>query len=147
MKRTALVLFLAFLTYRSFLSKYAHGHRAVSAIANAENLFDARQSKYETVVLGSPTAPAFRPLWAPIDGFVANVALEIKMKLDGEPGMYPKTPYCRCNGLFGHTQGTSCPAVAAHLFFRTCSFRGVRQLAVWQRARVVDRFYEEKDCR
>ncbi len=48
-------------------------------IANVENVFDVRQSRYETVVQGDPADPIFRPVWAPLDGIVANIALEITL--------------------------------------------------------------------
>ncbi|MDZ7288441.1 MAG: TonB-dependent receptor [candidate division KSB1 bacterium] len=51
-----------------------------SLIGNVENVFDVRQSKYEKVVLPPYAHPTFRPLYAPLDGVVANVALEIKIR-------------------------------------------------------------------
>ena len=51
-----------------------------SIIGNVENVFDVRQSKYEKVVLAPYAHPTFRPLYAPLDGVVANVALEIKIR-------------------------------------------------------------------
>ena len=48
-----------------------------SVVLNVENLLDARQTRFEPVVLGPPAAPTFRPLYAPLDGVVGNMALKI----------------------------------------------------------------------
>jgi iron complex outermembrane receptor protein/outer membrane receptor for ferrienterochelin and colicins len=53
-------------------------NKHVSLVLNCENLFDFRQSKKEPLYFGSVTDPQFRPLWAPIDGRVLNLALRIK---------------------------------------------------------------------
>ncbi|MFQ6674272.1 MAG: TonB-dependent receptor plug domain-containing protein, partial [Fidelibacterota bacterium] len=50
-----------------------------SIIANVENVFDLRQTRYEDVVLPPYDAPVFRELWAPLDGIVANVAVRIHL--------------------------------------------------------------------
>ncbi len=50
-----------------------------SAVLNVENFLDVRQTRFESVVLGSPTSPTFRPLYAPLDGIVGNVALKITL--------------------------------------------------------------------
>ena len=50
-----------------------------SVVLNVENFLDVRQTRFESVVLGSPTAPTFRPLYAPLDGIVGNVALKITL--------------------------------------------------------------------
>jgi outer membrane receptor for ferrienterochelin and colicins len=47
-----------------------------SVVLNVENFLDIRQTRFESVVLGTPTTPTFRPLYAPLDGIVANVALK-----------------------------------------------------------------------
>ncbi|MBE7174095.1 MAG: TonB-dependent receptor [Williamsia sp.] len=46
-----------------------------SIVANCENLLDYRQSRHEALYTGSITNPLFKPLWAPIDGRVANLSL------------------------------------------------------------------------
>ncbi|NOZ08136.1 MAG: TonB-dependent receptor, partial [FCB group bacterium] len=46
-------------------------------IGNVENVFDIRQSRYESVVGGTVANPVFKPIWAPLEGVVANIALEI----------------------------------------------------------------------
>ena len=50
-----------------------------SLVLNVENFLDVRQTRFEPVVLGSPTSPTFRPLYAPLDGLVGNVALKITL--------------------------------------------------------------------
>ena len=50
-----------------------------SVVLNVENFLDARQTRFEPVVLGTPAAPTFRPLYAPLDGVVGNVALKITL--------------------------------------------------------------------
>jgi outer membrane receptor for ferrienterochelin and colicins len=47
-----------------------------SAVLNAENILDYRQSKIETLLTGSTANPSFKPLWAPIEGRVINVSLK-----------------------------------------------------------------------
>lgn len=47
-------------------------------VLNCENLFDYRQTKKETIVSGPPTNPVFRQLWAPIDGRVVNLSMQIR---------------------------------------------------------------------
>ena len=42
---------------------------------NGENLLDYRQTRREKVVLGPADNPAFRELWAPVEGRVINVSL------------------------------------------------------------------------
>jgi outer membrane receptor for ferrienterochelin and colicins len=48
-------------------------------VANVENLFDVRQSRFAPVVLPPYSNPVFRPLYAPIDGVVFNIALKIRI--------------------------------------------------------------------
>jgi len=50
-----------------------------SIIANCENLFDVRQTKYENIVMLPTDAPTFRQVYAPLDGRVFNVAVRIKI--------------------------------------------------------------------
>jgi len=47
-------------------------------VLNGENLFNIKQANYETVVLGTnPTVqPTFRPIWAPLEGRIVNLALK-----------------------------------------------------------------------
>lgn len=47
-------------------------------VLNCENLFDYRQTRQESILLGSLTNPRFKQLWAPIDGRVINLSMMIK---------------------------------------------------------------------
>lgn len=49
-----------------------------SLVLNCENLFDERQSRYESLYTGPVTSPVFKTLWAPIDGRVANLCLRFQ---------------------------------------------------------------------
>ena len=46
---------------------------------NVENFLDVRQTRYEQVVYGPTDRPLFRPLYAPLDGIVANIALKLTL--------------------------------------------------------------------
>jgi iron complex outermembrane receptor protein/outer membrane receptor for ferrienterochelin and colicins len=48
-----------------------------SITLNGENLLDYRQTNHEQIYTGSIIAPSFKPLWAPIDGRVINLAVRI----------------------------------------------------------------------
>lgn len=48
-------------------------------IANGENLFDVRQTRFENIVLPPTAYPTFRQIYAPLEGRVFNVALRIKL--------------------------------------------------------------------
>jgi len=48
-------------------------------IANCENLFDVRQTRFENIVIPPISNPTFRQIYAPLDGRVFNVALRIKL--------------------------------------------------------------------
>lgn len=50
-----------------------------SVVLNCENLFDERQSRYESLYTGQFTSPEFRTLWAPIDGRVFNLSVKYSM--------------------------------------------------------------------
>lgn len=47
-------------------------------VLNCENIFDYRQSRIESLYSGSIMMPDFKPLWAPIDGRVVNLAMVVK---------------------------------------------------------------------
>ena len=46
---------------------------------NFENLTDTRQTKFGTIYTGSITDPAFKDIYAPLDGFVANGGIKFKL--------------------------------------------------------------------
>ncbi len=51
----------------------------LSLVLNGENLFDFRQTRFESIVLPPYSNPTFKTLWAPIDGRVINLSLLIKL--------------------------------------------------------------------
>jgi outer membrane receptor for ferrienterochelin and colicins len=50
-----------------------------SIVLNVENLFDARQSKFQPLYDGPVTSPEFRPVWAPLDGRVFNLSVKVNL--------------------------------------------------------------------
>jgi iron complex outermembrane receptor protein len=50
-----------------------------SVFINFENIFDTRQTKFDTIYTGSITNPSFRDIYAPVDGFVVNGGIKIKL--------------------------------------------------------------------
>lgn len=70
--KTPAYFFAAAMVERKFGNK-------ISIVLNGENLFDYRQSKYESLYTGTITNPSFKPLWTPIDGRVINLAARFKI--------------------------------------------------------------------
>ena len=50
-----------------------------SLFINFENLTDTRQTKFGTIYTGSITNPVFNDIYAPLDGFVINGGIKIKL--------------------------------------------------------------------
>lgn len=50
-----------------------------SIFVNFENLTDTRQTKFGPIYTGSITDPSFRDIYAPVDGFVINGGIKIKL--------------------------------------------------------------------
>ena len=50
-----------------------------SIFINFENLTDTRQTKFDTIYTGTITDPTFRDIYAPVDGFVVNGGIKIKL--------------------------------------------------------------------
>jgi outer membrane receptor for ferrienterochelin and colicins len=50
-----------------------------SIFVNFENLFDTRQTKFDKIYTGTITNPVFRDIYAPVDGFVVNGGLKIRL--------------------------------------------------------------------
>ena len=48
-------------------------------VLNGENLFNIIQANYETVVSGPVTQPTFRPIWAPQEGRIVNLAVKFTL--------------------------------------------------------------------
>ena len=50
-----------------------------SIFLNFENFLDTRQTKFESIFTGSITNPTFNDIYAPVDGFVVNGGLKIRL--------------------------------------------------------------------
>ncbi|WP_372768516.1 TonB-dependent receptor domain-containing protein [Lutibacter sp.] len=50
-----------------------------SIFINFENFGDTRQTKFDTIYTGTITNPTFRDIYAPVDGFVVNGGLKVKL--------------------------------------------------------------------
>ncbi|MEZ4945624.1 MAG: TonB-dependent receptor [Cyclobacteriaceae bacterium] len=50
-----------------------------SLFLNFENFLDARQTRFDTIFTGPVTNPTFRDIYAPVDGFVMNGGIKIKL--------------------------------------------------------------------
>ena len=53
----------------------AHEWRRWSFVLNCENILNVLQSHYEPLYTGTRLSPDFQPLWAPVDGRVANFSV------------------------------------------------------------------------
>ncbi|RCH54986.1 TonB-dependent receptor [Mucilaginibacter hurinus] len=50
-----------------------------SVFINFENFTDTRQTKFGSIYTGSASAPVFRDIYAPLDGFVVNGGIKVKI--------------------------------------------------------------------
>jgi len=50
-----------------------------SLFINFENILDTRQTKFDNIFTGTITNPVFRDIYAPVDGFVINGGLKLKL--------------------------------------------------------------------
>ncbi|WP_316753311.1 TonB-dependent receptor [Pedobacter gandavensis] len=50
-----------------------------SIFINFENFSDTRQTKFDSIYTGSITSPVFRDIYAPVDGFVVNGGIKLKL--------------------------------------------------------------------
>ncbi|NTS39945.1 TonB-dependent receptor [Flavisolibacter sp. BT320] len=50
-----------------------------SVFLNFENFTDTRQSKFDTIYTGSIDTPVFRDIYAPVEGFVVNGGIKIRL--------------------------------------------------------------------
>ncbi|MBK9488809.1 MAG: TonB-dependent receptor [Haliscomenobacter sp.] len=50
-----------------------------SIFVNFENFLDTRQTRFDTIYTGTITNPTFRDIYAPVDGFVINGGLKLKL--------------------------------------------------------------------
>lgn len=51
----------------------------VAFYINFENFMDTRQTRFDTIYTGTITNPVFRDIYAPVDGFVINSGIKIKL--------------------------------------------------------------------
>jgi iron complex outermembrane receptor protein/outer membrane receptor for ferrienterochelin and colicins len=51
----------------------------ITVVANAENIFNFKQSDYGSIYTGTIANPSYVKLWAPIDGRVVNVSLKYSL--------------------------------------------------------------------
>lgn len=50
-----------------------------SIFVNFENFSNTRQTKFDTIYTGTITSPVFRDIYAPVDGFVVNGGIKLKL--------------------------------------------------------------------
>lgn len=50
-----------------------------SVFVNFENLFDTRQTRFGNIYTGSVSNPVFRDIYAPVDGFVVNGGIKLRL--------------------------------------------------------------------
>lgn len=50
-----------------------------SIYVNFENFLDVRQTRFQSIYTGAPTNPVFKDIYAPLDGFVINGGIKIKL--------------------------------------------------------------------
>ncbi|RDC64282.1 TonB-dependent receptor [Adhaeribacter pallidiroseus] len=50
-----------------------------SVYVNFENFLDVRQTRFDSIYTGSITNPAFRDIYAPLDGFMVNGGLKLRL--------------------------------------------------------------------
>lgn len=51
----------------------------ISLYINFENFLDSRQTKFDTIYTGTITNPTFRDIYAPMDGFVINGGIKLRL--------------------------------------------------------------------
>jgi outer membrane receptor protein involved in Fe transport len=51
----------------------------ISLYINFENFLDSRQTKFDTIYTGTITNPVFRDIYAPLDGFVVNGGVKLRL--------------------------------------------------------------------
>jgi len=53
--------------------------KSISFFVNFENLTDTRQTRFDTIYTGTITHPVFRDIYAPLDGFVVNGGVKLRL--------------------------------------------------------------------
>lgn len=66
----------SFWTYGAVIEYY---YKKFTFFGNIENVFDYRQTREESLISGPNNTPQFTEVWAPLDGFVFNFGLKIKL--------------------------------------------------------------------
>lgn len=51
----------------------------ISVFINFENFTDTRQTKFDTIYTGTVTHPVFKDIYAPLDGFVVNGGVKVRL--------------------------------------------------------------------
>jgi iron complex outermembrane receptor protein len=54
-------------------------YRKFSVYINFENFTDTRQTKFDTIYTGTIDNPVFRDIYAPLDGFVVNGGIKLRL--------------------------------------------------------------------
>jgi iron complex outermembrane receptor protein len=52
---------------------------AFSVYVNFENFLDTRQTRFDSIYTGNITSPVFRDIYAPLDGFVVNGGVKLRL--------------------------------------------------------------------
>ena len=66
----------SFWTYGAVVEHY---YKNFTFFGNVENIFDYRQTRQESLISGPNNTPQFTEVWAPLDGFVFNFGIKIKL--------------------------------------------------------------------
>lgn len=53
--------------------------KKISVFINFENFLDTRQTRFDTIYTGSISSPVFRDIYAPVDGFVINGGVKLRL--------------------------------------------------------------------
>jgi outer membrane receptor for ferrienterochelin and colicins len=51
----------------------------LTVLVNVENFFDERQTRHESLLTGPNGTPQFTEVWAPLDGFVINAGIKLRL--------------------------------------------------------------------
>jgi iron complex outermembrane receptor protein len=51
----------------------------ISLYINFENFLDTRQTKFDSIYTGTIVNPVFRDIYAPLDGFVINGGIKLRL--------------------------------------------------------------------
>lgn len=66
----------SFWTYGAIVERY---WKNFTFFGNVENIFDYRQTRQESLLSAPNNTPQFTEVWAPLDGFVFNAGIKIKL--------------------------------------------------------------------